>query len=374
MKPGVRTGAAFILLGVLFGTTYAGIKTGLADLPALFFAGLRFDLAVAGLIAVLVVKGGQVLPRTRGDVLAIGISGVFIIAANNALLFLGQGHLSPSMASVLYSLAPLITPLFALSLLDDESLTRRGAVGLVIGLVGVIVILRPGPGSLASSGGLGQALILAAATAVAAGSVLLRRVELSLPNASLAGWSMGVGALLLHGTSLLAGEVPVLGQVSSASWLWLVWVALPGTALAYVLFFHLLEEVGAIRSSLVTYIVPVFATLVGWLVFGDLVDAWTVAGFLVVVSGFAVLHWPTLQGLVGRGRRPGPSSLSEPPSPSGPPSVGPGRPPSAGPVPRSRSLHRSSPGPSRWRSTGPGCGSSAPGPGPRWPRSGPPGP
>ncbi len=300
MRRGLRNAGAFVLLGALFGSTFPGIKTGLADLPALFYASLRFDLAVVALFALLVATRATLLPRSRRDIAAIAVSGVFIVAANNGLLFLGQNHLSPGAAAILYSLAPLITPVFAVWLLDDEAISPRGVAGLLVGLVGVVVIVRPDPSAWATGAGLGQVLLLSAACAVAAGSVLLRRVEPSMPKISMTAWAMALGAVLLHAASYLTGEAPALAATSQASWLSLAWVAIPGTAVAYTLYFDLLDRVGAIRSSLITYVVPVFAALGGWLVFGDVIDPWTALGFLIVVAGFAVLHWPALSTLARR--------------------------------------------------------------------------
>jgi drug/metabolite transporter (DMT)-like permease len=99
-----RDAGLFVLLAVLFGGSFVAIKTGLRELPPLLFAGLRFDIGA-------VVLGGYVvatrarsawLPRTRRDLLGIGVGGLFLIAANNALLFAGQGTTTPAMASIIF--------------------------------------------------------------------------------------------------------------------------------------------------------------------------------------------------------------------------------------------------------------------------------
>lgn len=295
MNTVTRDAGAFLLVAALFGSTFAAVKTGLADLPALFYAGLRFDVAVVAMFAGLLVWGAPIRPRTRGDVGAIVASGVFVIAANNGLLFLGQRLMTPGGAAVLYGLTPFLTPVFALWLLDDERFPLRGIAALVLGLAGVAVIVQPSTSAWGAGGGLGEAIVLGAAVAVTLGSVLIRRSSPSMGKAPMAAWAMLIGAVSLHATSWLVGETPILAGVSGASWLSLAWLAIPGTAIAYPLYFELLDRVGAIRSSLVTYVVPVFATLGGWLVLGETVGLSTVGGFSIIVAGFAVLQWPALR-------------------------------------------------------------------------------
>lgn len=298
MNTATRDAGAFLLVAALFGSTFAAVKTGLADLPSLFYAGLRFDVAVVALFAGLLAWGVPIRPTTRGDVGAIVASGVFVIAANNGLLFLGQRLMTPGGAAVLYGLTPFLTPVFALWLLDDEGFPLRGVAALVLGLAGVAVIVQPSTSAWAAGGGVGEVIVLAAAVAVTLGSVLIRRSKPSMGTVPMAAWAMLIGAVSLHATSWLVGEAPALAGVSSASWLSLAWLAIPGTAIAYPLYFQLLDRVGAIRSSLVTYVVPVFATLGGWLVLGETVGLSTVGGFAIIVAGFGVLQWPTLRASV----------------------------------------------------------------------------
>lgn len=298
MRSSAWNAGAFLLVAGLFGSTFAAVKTGLADLPSLFYAGLRFDVAAVAIFAGLILSGRRVWPRTGGDVGAIVASGVLVIAANNGLLFLGQRLMTPGAAAVLYGVGPFLAPVFALWLLDDERFSLRGIPALVLGLVGVAVIVQPSGSALGAGGGIGEAAVLVSAVALTLGSVLVRRSRPRMGMVPMAAWGMLLGALALHATSWLVGERPALGGVSSVSWLSLAWLALPGTAISYPLYFELLERVGAIQSSLLAYVVPIFAALGGWLVFGDTLDPTTVAGFGIIVAGFAVLEWPTLRAAV----------------------------------------------------------------------------
>jgi len=300
-----RDAVLFVLLAVLFGGSFVAIKTGLHELPPLLFASLRFDIGAVVLMGYVVLTRSRStwLPGTRNDALGIAIAGVFLVTLNNALLFVGQGSTTPAMASIMYGLNPVLAPVFAWWLLGDR-LSRTGALGIGVALAGVVIIVQPSPTTLASDGTAGQFLVLGAATAVAVGSVLLKRFQPRMERLPLTAWAMAVGAVLLHGLSLAGGEpqasVVGVGPLTVAS---LLVVGIPSTAVAYAVHFGLLERVGPVRANLVAYVVPITAAVAGWLFLEAGLSPVTVVGFLVVVAGFGLVERQTLGREVCRLRR-----------------------------------------------------------------------
>jgi drug/metabolite transporter (DMT)-like permease len=304
VPPRYRPAALFVLLAALFGGAFTAIETGLRELPPVLFAGLRFDLAAAALLGYVAVRYPREAwtPRTRGDLAGVAVAAAFLVVANNALLFVGQGSTTPAVASVMYGLNPVLAPVLAWWLLGDR-LSRTGVLGVGVALAGVVLVVRPSPAALADAGTVGQLLVLAAAAAVAVGSVLLQRVEPRLDSVPLTAWAMAVGAVGLHAVSLAVGESPgAVLDVGPATVASVLVVGLPSTAVAYAVYFHLIDRVGSVRANLVAYAVPVFAALTGWLVTGAAVSRWTVVGFLVVAAGFGLLERETLRETVARVR------------------------------------------------------------------------
>jgi len=302
---------------VLFGGSFVAIKTGLRELPPVLFAGLRFDLAAVALLAHVALSRPRSAwwPRTRGDLLGIGAAAALLVALNNGLLFLGQGTTTPAVASVTYGLNPILAPVFAWWLLGDRH-SPTGALGIGVALAGVVLVVRPSPSTLTDPSAVGQLLVLGAATAVALGSVLLRRVDPRMGTVPLTAWAMAVGALALHAASLALGESPraVIG-VSPATVASVLVVAIPSTAVAYAIYFALIDRIGPVRANLVAYAVPVFAALLGWLLLGATVSPGTVVGSLVVAAGFVLIERDTIRGELLRSRGPdGATPTAAPPS------------------------------------------------------------
>ena len=292
-----RNAALFVSVAVLFGVGFVAIETGLRELPPLLFASLRFDVAAVALGGYVVATRPRSawLPRTRGDLLGVSVAGVFLIGLNNALLFVGQGSTTPAMASMMYGLNPVLAPVFAWWLLGDR-VSRVGVLGIGVALTGVVVILQPSPSTLTNAGTVGQGLVLGAAVAVAVGSVLLKWTRPAIGTLPLTAWAAAVGAALLHGGSLAAGESPsaVVGA-SLPTLASLAVIGIPSTAVAYAIRFDLIDRIGPVRTNLVSYVVPVVAALTGWILLGTGVTAMTVVGFVVVVAGFALIERDTIR-------------------------------------------------------------------------------
>lgn len=284
-----RNAGLFVLLGVLFGSSFVAIKAGLAALPPVLFAALRFDVAAPLLLAYAAWRYDAWLPRSRADLTGLAVGAVTIVAVNNGLLFLGQRTITPAAASVMYSLNPLLSPAIAFLLLGQR-LDARGIAGIGLGLVGVVVIVQPSPETLTAGSTLGQLYVLAAAAGIALGSVLTRRIDATLDSVPLTAWAMALGAAILHAWSYGIGESVAGAPVTPRVVLAVLVVGVPATALAYPIYFVLIRRIGPVRTNLVAYVVPVVAALTGWLLLGEAVTPATVVGFCIVVAGVSLLE------------------------------------------------------------------------------------
>jgi len=285
-----RSLAAFAVASVLFGGTFVAAKAGLAYFPPLLFVALRFDIAAVALIAyaAATTPRGELLPKTPRDLAGVLATGILAIGLTNALLFVGQGYTSSAVAAIVFSLNPVLTPIFAALVLSDERLSRRGVAGMLLGFVGVALVVNPDPATLFDLG-VGKAVLLAGAIAGATGSVLIRWSGGSLSSTARTAWGLPFAALLCHALSWSAGESAGSIAWTSEAVLALAYVGLLAGAVAYIAYFGLLDSAGAIRANLVFYAVPVVTALGGWAVLGEVVSQLALGGFLTIFAGFAVL-------------------------------------------------------------------------------------
>jgi drug/metabolite transporter (DMT)-like permease len=292
-----RAVAFFLATSVFFGGTFVAAKAGLSYFPPLLFVALRFDVAALALLTYVALTRSRadLLPRTRGDIAGILATGVLTVGLTNALLFVGQGYVTSGVASIIVSLNPVLTPVFAAMLVADERLSRRGAAGMALGLVGVGLVVSPDPANLLAGGVVGKLLLLGSATVGALGSVLIRRADSDLSSTVRTAWGLTPAAALCHLLSLGAGESVASVTWTPAALVALAYVGLLAGGVAYITYFGLVDEAGAIRANLVFYVVPLVATLGGWALLGETVSTFAVAGFLVVFAGFVAIGSESLR-------------------------------------------------------------------------------
>jgi len=279
----------FFTLSLLWGGSFVAIEVGLDYYPPLLYAAYRFDVAALALVSYVLLTEPGPLPRTRGDLAAIGFSGGLSVATNNSLLFVGQQYTTSGIASITYSLVPIATGAVAAAWIGGSDLDARGALGVVLAFVGVGLVAQPDPANLTGGVTIGVGLISVGVMAVAVGSVGLRTVKTSFSSVALTGWAMLFGALLIHGFSFGLGEPQQLPATALPAIGALLFLGLLSSAMAYAIYFTLLERLGAFEINLVSYVVPVVATVAGAVLLSEPVTPLTVAGFGVIVAGFALL-------------------------------------------------------------------------------------
>jgi len=292
----------FLLVSVFFGGTFVAAKAGQAYMPPLLLVAIRFDVAAVLLLGYVVStrRRSEWLPRTRGDLAGILAAGIFAIGLANGLLFVGQGSVTSGVGAILFALVPIFAPLFAGGLLSDERLSAAGAVGTSVGLIGVAMVIDITPATVVETFNGGAMIILAGAASLAFGTVLIRRVDASLSSTARTAWALPVSALLLHALSFGAGESPAAVDWTLGAIVAVGYLSVFAGAVAYILYFGLLDEIGATHTSLVFYVSPIFATLGGWLLLGESLSMTTVSGFAVVVVGFGILGHESLTPVVRR--------------------------------------------------------------------------
>jgi drug/metabolite transporter (DMT)-like permease len=281
----------FLTLAAVWGSAFMAIKAGLAYVPPVLFAAIRYDVAGVLMLGYAVWAVDDPVPRGRGEWALVAVGSTLLIAGYHVLLFLGESDpaVTSAAAAVIVSLSPVLTTAFARALLPTERLTAVGTVGLLCGLLGVAVLARPGPDALVTGGVVAKLLVFGAAAAFALGSVLTRRVDAELPVETMEAWSMLGGALLMHLVSAGLGESVGDVTLSTTALLSLAYLALVSSALGFLIYFHLLDRLGAVEINLVSYVAPVFAALAGWLFLRERLAPATAGGFLLIVLGFLLV-------------------------------------------------------------------------------------
>ena len=283
-KAGWGVPLAWVTLCVVWSSTWLAIKIGLRDLPPISFVAIRFLVAIVVLLVVSIGRT-RLLPRGRNDYVVLAITGILMFAVNYTLLFWAELHVSSGLAAVLQATIPIFGMIFAHWMLPDEPLRLQKLAGAMIALGGVAVIcgrLLGFNGPLAFWGGV--AVVVGAASAAFA-NVLVKARSMQLAPAMLAAWQMifGVAPLLLLGFAVDGN--PARFHWTSTSAFCLLYLAVIGSALTFLLLYWLLPRLTVAQLQSISLITPPGAVMLGWLLGDETFPLSSLLGAGLVLAG-----------------------------------------------------------------------------------------
>ena len=283
-KVGWGVPVAWLTLCIVWSSTWLVIKIGLRDLPPISYAGIRFVIAVIVLLAVSVGRV-RLLPQRRSDYVLLAFTGVLMFAVNYGLLFWGELHVSSGLAAVLQATIPIFGMVFAHLMLPDEPMRLQKLTGSLLALGGVAIIcarLLGFNGVMAFWGGLG---IVFGAAGAAFSNVLLKARVLQVAPAMIAAWQMIFGTAPLLVTGFVVEGNPFRFHWTALSIFCLLYLAVIGSALAFLLLYWLLPRMTVTRLQTISLITPPGAVALGWAVGGEKFSLWSLVGACFVLAG-----------------------------------------------------------------------------------------
>ena len=286
-----------VLVAVLWGGVFLLVKYALVDFSAVEVAFFQAAIGALGLFVIVRIEGGEArsklndILRRPGPVLLLG---ALAIAVPFMLIALGELTVPSGLAGVLASTTPIFVALFSPVLGYNTRINRRQGAGLIVGLIGVALVV-----GAHFVGSLGQLLgALAVLGAAASGGlssfvVALQYKDKGIPASTTSFFSLSVGALLTLPVALITAphELPGTRAVMAV-----IVLGLLCTALAFMLYYSLIDQIGEERASLATYLTPVFALFYGVLLLGESLTVAAVIGLVLIIVGAEI----TLRGAGNR--------------------------------------------------------------------------
>ncbi|PMG16180.1 ABC transporter permease [Vibrio splendidus] len=283
-----RVWAMLILLSMLWGGSFFFVGVVVTDLPPLTIVALRVGIAAITLWIIALMIGLRPPKELRvwGAFLGMGL-------LNNvvpfALIVWGQTQIASGLASILNAATPIFAVVVAGILLPDERVTPLKLVGVGIGFVGVVVMI----GLPALSGGgslIAQLAIIAAALSYAFAGVYGRRFKAMEINPIItAAGQVTASTMVLTPVALMVDGPLDVVAMNGDIWAAIVGLAVLSTAVAYILYFKILELAGATNVLLVTLLVPVSAILLGSLFLNESLEVIHFVGMLLIAIGLSAI-------------------------------------------------------------------------------------
>jgi drug/metabolite transporter (DMT)-like permease len=287
-----RTAHVIIALAtvyVVWGSTYLAMRLAIVTIPPFLMAAARHFTAGTTLYAFARLRGAPPPQAAHWRSAAI-IGGLLLLLGNGAVVWAEQ-RVSSGMAALLICSEPMWIVLFAWMRRGGKRPSPLVVAGLVLGMIGLVLLVRPAHGGDGFVDRLGVVAVLIASISWAAGSLYVQRAK--LPSSQLLSTSMQMlcGGALLFATSALTGEPAhfALSRVSGGSLLALLYLIVFGSLIGYTAYTWLLRSSSPVLVSTYAYVNPVVAVFLGWLLVHEPVTGGMLLGAAIILGGVALI-------------------------------------------------------------------------------------
>jgi drug/metabolite transporter (DMT)-like permease len=275
------------LLVLIWSSTWVAIKIGLEDCPPLLGAGVRFTLAGLVLLAVAAVQRRSLrTDRVLATVLALAP-----FAFAYGLVYWGEQYVPSGLAAVLFGILPLYIALLGSVLLHDEPLRPALLLGVLVGIAGLaLAFLESVELGSADKAALGATALALSPLGAAVGNIAQKRRAAELDAVVLNGWAMLGGGLLLLAVAAVSEDWGdfVWSAESVGS---ILYLALFGSAIAFVTLTVLLRQISAIAVGFLAMLLPFGALIFGALLYDESITPRALAGAALVAAGLGIAQW-----------------------------------------------------------------------------------
>jgi drug/metabolite transporter (DMT)-like permease len=278
----------WLVLCLIWGSTWIVIKIGLNDLPPIGFAGIRFFLATLILLPVLYVRKIP-LPKTADEWRLLAITGVLQFSINYSLIFWGEQYITSGLTAVLQASISIFGLLLAWIFLPHERITKTKVAAVMLGIAGVAVIFWDQLAVQDATAFMGSVAIVIAAYTASQAAILVKAKGGGLHPAT-----MLFGQMLCGLPPVIVYSLMVEGNPLNYHWTWqaiaaVLYLTLIGTIAAFWLFYWLLEKVESTFAMLISVVTPLIAVILGWLILDERMPPQTFVGGLLILASIALI-------------------------------------------------------------------------------------
>ncbi len=281
-----RTWALMALLALIWGGSFTANHAALSALPVTTTVAIRVTGAALALWLWVLASGAQI-PRAASFWRDAAVMGVTNNLIPFSLIVWGQTQIPSGLAGILNASTALFAVLIAALVFPDERLTRNRILGLVLGLVGVVVTIGPESLTEFDPTSLGQLAILGAALSYGVSGAYGRARLKGISPAVSAAAMLTISALIFAPLALWQHGLPAFTAESLTA---VTYLALIASALAYRIFYTILDEAGAGNIGLVTLLIAPVAVILGALLYRETLPPQAFAGLALITLGLILMN------------------------------------------------------------------------------------
>jgi drug/metabolite transporter (DMT)-like permease len=275
----------FGLVYVFWGSTYLAIDIAVEHIPPAFMCATRFTIAGVIMLAYCLISGNSIRYSAR-ELVQLAIVGNLLLMGGNLTLSYAEQYIPSGLAALLVASIPLWFLILDSLMLGSHRVSGRGLAGLGLGLVGTVVLLWP---KLSVYGEVGRKelwwsiALIGGSVSWAFGSVLSKKWQSGPPTFGATSWQVlfaGLGNLVFAGWHDDLRHVVWTSRGIGA----IVYLIIGGSLIGYTAYIYILGHAPTAKVSTYAYVNPVVAVFLGWLVLGETIDRYILAGSAIVIA------------------------------------------------------------------------------------------
>jgi drug/metabolite transporter (DMT)-like permease len=275
---------AWLMVCLVWGSTYLAIRIAVEELPPFLFAGVRWVVAAVALGAIARFLFKESLPGRRKDWVTLALTGILLLTGGNGLVVWAEQYVDSGSASIYVVTVAIWSATFDALIPGGKTRLCASLVGgLLLGLVGTVILTGVTPANLLQTDLRGPLALVAASGTWAFGSVYLKRNPVKIPFSMAAAVQMLFGGVVLVLIGLLRGE-GVPADPGAASLGALVYLILFGSLIGFTAYGYALRHASPTVVGTYAYVNPVVAVLLGALVLGESLDLRKVIAMAIILG------------------------------------------------------------------------------------------
>ncbi|MBO8130246.1 MAG: DMT family transporter [Candidatus Marinimicrobia bacterium] len=278
----------FLITCIIWSTTWAMIKIGVEETPIMLGLGLRFVIAGLFLYVIIKIKNRKI-PFDSQLIKLYLVSGLITMAFSYYCTYYGTKFIPSGLSSILWTTLPLFVGIFSHFILPGGKLSFWKFISIIIAIGGTSIILSD------------QSLIFSKDLLVGSLIILIGVVASAWPNVYLKIHNDYDSLVLTCMAMLIAGFIHLMGATISNQWDKMVWdfknlgaiiyLGILGSAIAFYIYYTLLQRINVVKVTFITLIVPIFATMVGWAFLKERVTVKEILGGIIILLGVFLYDW-----------------------------------------------------------------------------------
>ncbi len=303
MNDNVKIWSGYILLCILWGSTWMAIKLSLNSLTPLISLGARFAVASIFIFLLMKIKGLK-LQLDKKSVKLYVILTLFSFAIPFAMVYWAEQHVDSGISSVLFGMFPFFVIIFSKLLMPEEYVGKEQILGVVFGFSGLVIIFSDNISGGFSNSLIGMGAIVVSSIIQGAVAVIVKRdgkhlhpLSMNLVPVFFASIFLLFLGVLFENTSRLKFDSYAIFPV--------LYLGFFGTVMTFTIYYWLMQKINVVILSLITFITPVVALLLGWIILDETLSFMDIAGTALVLAGIMFANTRGLKKLVGIPKRVG---------------------------------------------------------------------